>query len=67
MLTAGEFCCSYLNALEDTALPPGPNGWHPRHSSRLGIYRLVQMHGSHEVMHTRPRELADKIIEAARD
>jgi hypothetical protein len=24
MLTAGEFCCSYLNALEDTALPPRP-------------------------------------------
>jgi hypothetical protein len=24
MLTVGEFCCSYLNALEDTALPPRP-------------------------------------------
>jgi hypothetical protein len=64
MLTAGEFCCSYLNALEDTALRPLQLA--PRHSDRLGIHRLVQRHGSHEVMHTQPRELAVKIIEAAR-
>jgi pimeloyl-ACP methyl ester carboxylesterase len=67
MLTAGEFCSSYLNALDDTALPPGRYGWHPRHSERLGIYRLVQMPGSHEALFTRPRELASKIIQAARD
>jgi hypothetical protein len=38
----------------------------PRHSGRLGIYRLVQMHGSHEVLFTRPRELTEKITEASR-
>jgi pimeloyl-ACP methyl ester carboxylesterase len=58
---------SYLNATEDTALPPGEWGWHPRMSGRLGLYRLVQMSGSHEVMFTNPRGLADKFIEAARD
>lgn len=59
---------SYLNATEDTALPPGADfGWHPRLSSRLGLYRLVQMPGSHEVIFTNPRLLADKLVEAGRD
>jgi hypothetical protein len=34
-------------------------------SSRLGPHKLVEMDGSHEVMFTRPAELADKIIEAS--
>jgi len=58
---------SYLNCTEDTALPPGEWGWHPRMSSRLGLYRLVQMPGSHEVIYTNPVGLAGKIIEAGRD
>jgi pimeloyl-ACP methyl ester carboxylesterase len=58
---------SYLNCTEDTALPPGEWGWHPRMSSRLGLHRLVQMPGSHEAIFTRPLELADKILEAGRD
>ena len=59
---------SFLNCTEDIALPPGPEwGWHPRMSSRLGLYRLVQMPGSHEVIFTNPRLLADKIVEAGRD
>lgn len=58
---------SYINCTEDIALPPGEWGWHPRMSSRLGLYRLVQMPGSHEVMFTNPAGLAEKIIEAARD
>jgi len=59
---------SYLNCTEDTALPAGPDwGWHPRMSSRLGLYRLVQMPGSHEVLFTNPALLAAKIIEAGRD
>lgn len=58
---------SFLNATEDVALPPGEWGWHPRMSGRLGLYRLVQMQGSHEVMLTNPRGLADKIVEAGRD
>jgi pimeloyl-ACP methyl ester carboxylesterase len=58
---------SYLVATEDTVMPPGEWGWHPRMSSRLGRYRLVQMPGSHEVLFTDPTALADKIIEAGRD
>jgi pimeloyl-ACP methyl ester carboxylesterase len=58
---------SYINATEDIALPPGEWGWHPRMSSRLGLYRLVQMPGSHEVMFTNPSGLAERIIEAGRD
>ncbi|TSD94241.1 alpha/beta hydrolase [Skermania sp. ID1734] len=58
---------SYINATEDTALPPGEWGWHPRMSSRLGMYRLVQLPGSHEVMFTNPKLLAAKIVEAGRD
>jgi pimeloyl-ACP methyl ester carboxylesterase len=58
---------SYLNCTEDTALPPGRWGWHPRFSARLGLCRLVQMPGSHEVMFTNPKLLAQKIVEAGRD
>lgn len=58
---------SYLNCTEDIALPPGEWGWHPRMSSRLGICRLVQMPGSHEVLFTNPAGLARKLIEAGRD
>ncbi|MHC3001372.1 alpha/beta fold hydrolase [Gordonia sp. GN26] len=57
---------SYINATEDIALPPGEWGWHPRMSSRLGMYRLVQLPGSHEVMFTNPKLLAAKIVEAGR-
>jgi pimeloyl-ACP methyl ester carboxylesterase len=58
---------SYLNCTEDIALPPGEWGWHPRMSSRLGLHRLVQMPGSHEVMFTNPDGLAAKLVEAGRD
>ena len=58
---------SYLNCTEDIALPPGEWGWHPRMSGRLGLCRLVQMAGSHEVMFTNPQGLAEKILEAGRD
>ncbi|OBF59358.1 salicylate esterase [Mycobacterium sp. 852002-50816_SCH5313054-b] len=58
---------SYLNGTDDIALPPGEWGWHPRMSSRLGLYRLVQMPGSHELIFTNPNLLTDKIIEAGRD
>jgi len=58
---------SFINCTEDIALPPGEWGWHPRMSSRLGVYRLVQMPGSHETIYTNPALLADKIIEAGRD
>jgi pimeloyl-ACP methyl ester carboxylesterase len=59
---------SYLNCTEDHSLPQGEQwGWHPRMSSRLGLFRLVQMPGSHEVIFTAPELLADKIVEAGRD
>jgi len=58
---------SYINCTEDIALPPGEFGWHPRMSARLGLYRLTQMPGSHEVMYSNPAGLAEKIIEAGRD
>ena len=45
-------------------MPPGDSGWHPRMSSRLGQFRLVQMSGSHEALFTNPIGLADKLIEA---
>lgn len=57
---------SYINCSEDTALPHS-YGWHPRLSERLGLFRLVQCAGSHELCFTNPRLLADKIIEAGRD
>jgi pimeloyl-ACP methyl ester carboxylesterase len=58
---------SYLLGTEDIALPPGEWGWHPRMTSRLGLYRLVQMPGGHELVFSNPHGLADKIIEAGRD
>ena len=58
---------SYLNATEDISIPPGEWGFHPRMSSRLGLYRLVQMPGSHELLFSNPNGLADTIIEAGRD
>jgi len=59
---------SYLNCTEDNALPQGAEwGWHPRMSQRLGLFRLLQMPGSHEVIFTNPAGLAAKLIEAGRD
>ena len=58
---------SYLNCTEDIALPPGEWGWHPRMSARLGLFRLVQMPGSHEVLFTNPKGLSEELIEAGRD
>ena len=58
---------SFLIGTEDTVMPPGEWGWHPRLSSRLGLYRLVQMPGSHELMFSNPVGLAHKIVEAGRD
>jgi pimeloyl-ACP methyl ester carboxylesterase len=67
LIQAGKFGCSYLNCTEDIALSHGPWAWHPRMSSRLGLYRLVQMPGSHEVIFSNPAGLAAKLIEAGRD
>lgn len=58
---------SYLYCTEDNSLPQGEWGWHPRMSNRLGLFRFVQMPGSHEVMFSNPGGLAEKIIVAGRD
>jgi pimeloyl-ACP methyl ester carboxylesterase len=56
---------SYVYCRHDRAMPPGY--FHPGMSSRLGEFKLVEMDGSHEVMFSRPAELADKLIDAATD
>jgi pimeloyl-ACP methyl ester carboxylesterase len=56
---------SFIHCRQDKAMPPGY--FHPGMSSRLGAFKLVEMDGGHEVMFTRPAELADKIIEACWD
>ncbi|ORW70183.1 salicylate esterase [Mycobacterium saskatchewanense] len=58
---------SFLVGTEDLVMPPGEAGWHPRMSSRLGTFRLIQMPGSHEALFTRPSSVADKLVEAGRD
>jgi hypothetical protein len=57
---------SYLNFQQDAAMPLSMP-WHPRLSERLGLFRLVEGQGNHEVCFTNPTLLADKIIEAGRD
>ncbi|MGR8918679.1 MAG: alpha/beta fold hydrolase [Gammaproteobacteria bacterium] len=57
---------SYINCTGDTALPQSL-GWHPRMSERLGLFRLVETPGSHELCFTNPELLAQKIVEAGRN
>ena len=54
---------SYIYCRQDKAMPPGY--FHPGITSRLGTFKLVEMDGSHEVMFTRPVELAERIVEAS--
>jgi pimeloyl-ACP methyl ester carboxylesterase len=56
---------SFIAVEDDRALPAGT--WHPQMSSRLKAFKLVEMGGSHEVMFTRPAELARKLVDAAND
>lgn len=57
---------SYINCTEDISIPQSL-GWHPRLSEKLGLFRLVQTPGSHELCFTNPALLAQKIMEAGRD
>jgi pimeloyl-ACP methyl ester carboxylesterase len=57
---------SYVNCTEDTSLPHH-YPWHPRLSQKLGLFRLVQVPGSHELCFTNPKRLAQAIMEAGRD
>ena len=57
---------SYINCTEDTSLPQSLP-WHPRLSEKLGLFRLIQLPGSHELCFTNPFLLGQKIIEAGKD
>jgi len=57
---------SYLNCMQDIALPHSLP-WHPRLSERLGLFRLVECMGSHELCFTDPARLAQAIEQAGRD
>jgi pimeloyl-ACP methyl ester carboxylesterase len=57
---------SYIVCTEDTAIPHSM-WWHPRLSEKLGLFRLVQIPGSHELCFTDPARLAKAILNAGRD
>jgi len=57
---------SYVNCRQDTAMPHGLP-WHPRLSERLGLFRLVECAGSHEMCFSNPKLLARAILDAGRD
>jgi pimeloyl-ACP methyl ester carboxylesterase len=68
LIGTGEVMTSYVNPVNDFALPPGEFGAFPRFAQRLGpLCRIVQVQGAHYVMATRPDELADALIQAGRD
>src|SRR5215472_16080661 len=56
---------SFIYCRQDKAI--GSGYFHPRMSSRLRAFKLLEMDGSHEAMFTRPCELAAKLIEASSD
>ena len=57
---------SYINATEDISLPHH-HPWHPRLSQKLGLFRLIQIPGSHELCFSNPHRLAQAIMDAGRD
>jgi pimeloyl-ACP methyl ester carboxylesterase len=57
---------SYINCTEDTVVPHN-QPWHPRLSEKLGLFRLIQIPGSHEICFTHPDRIASAIVEAGRD
>jgi len=60
------FAKSYVNCTEDISLPHH-HPWHPRLSQKLGLFRLVQIPGSHELCFSNPTRLAQAIMDAGRD
>ena len=65
-LAALQIGKSFVNCQQDTALPHGMP-WHPRLSERLGLFRLVECQGSHEVWFTDPQTIANAVVKAGRD
>ena len=56
---------SYINCLQDTAMPHSLP--HPRLSERLSLFRLLECMGSHELCFIDPQRLAQAIEQAGRD
>lgn len=68
LIAKAEVKTSYINAINDFALPPGEFAAFPRFAKRLGpLCRIVQVQGAHYAMVSRPRELAEALIQAGRD
>ncbi|MGA0569369.1 alpha/beta fold hydrolase [Variovorax sp. VNK109] len=65
-MAAAQVGKSYINCQQDTAMPHG-HPWHPRLSEKLGLFRLVECQGSHEIWFTDPATIADAIVKAGRD
>jgi pimeloyl-ACP methyl ester carboxylesterase len=57
---------SYVNCTEDISLPH-QYPWHPRLSQKLGLFRLIQTQGSHELLFSNPSRVAQAIMDAGRD
>jgi pimeloyl-ACP methyl ester carboxylesterase len=57
---------SYINCTEDTVASHS-HPWHPRLSEKLGLFRLIQIPGSHEISFTHPDRIATAIMDAGRD
>ena len=57
---------SYINGLADLALPQS-QGWCPRLSERLGLFRYINHLYDHEICFDYPKVLAECIIQAGRD
>ena len=57
---------SYVNCQQDIALPHSLP-WHPRLSERLGLFRLVECPGSHELWFSDPERIAQAVLDAGRD
>jgi pimeloyl-ACP methyl ester carboxylesterase len=54
---------SYVLAQDDIAMPPGEFAWAPRFPERLGLTATTTP-GSHEACFTRPKELAQALLDA---
>jgi pimeloyl-ACP methyl ester carboxylesterase len=68
LVATGKLRASYVNAINDIAMPPGEYGWFPRYAKRLGpLCRILHVNGGHEAKYTRPDELAEALVQAGRD
>lgn len=63
----GRIKTSYINPIDDIALPPGEYGWEKRASTLGPLCRILHTPGAHYAMTTHPTELAHTLIQAGRD